>query len=301
MNPGSQACVGNPGDLVVTSHVALLVLVLGIAGILLVYQLLRLIGARRPWRRSAGVPPGTIRARGAGRRRTLVPMSLVWIAVTALVAGIGFAVADRVAGQGVLFEVRGFQSTYLALLLAIPLGLVAAFVLTARDARRFTAGTIFAIVVAFLVLYPNISALPLPSIVVNAYQGLLPTYLYPFQFPVNTDPAAPGSEALLARTRDAVHRALGHLSRGRLRGLGVADRPDGPLVTGRRHVARRRRGVGEAEARVAAQQRAATNPASADGRELLGGAAEVRGDGGISAVKCSGSAPAAASRRITKP
>ena len=45
---------------------------------------------------------------------------------------------------------------------------------------------------AFLVLYPNISALPLPSIVVNAYQGLLPTYLYPFQFPVNTDPAAPG-------------------------------------------------------------------------------------------------------------
>jgi hypothetical protein len=27
---------------------------------------------------------------------------------------------------------------------------------------------------------------------VNAYQGLLPTYLYPFQFPVNTDPAAPG-------------------------------------------------------------------------------------------------------------
>ena len=40
-------------------------------------------------------------------------------------------------------------------------------------------------------IYPNISALPLPSAVVNAYQGLLPTYLYPFQFPVNTDPAAP--------------------------------------------------------------------------------------------------------------
>ena len=38
----------------------------------------------------------------------------------------------------------------------------------------------------FVVLYPNISALPLPSTLVNAYQGLLPTYLYAFQFAVNT-------------------------------------------------------------------------------------------------------------------
>ena len=49
-------------------------------------------------------------------------------------------------------------------------------------------------------LYPNISALPLPSAIVNAYQGLLPTYLYPFQFPVNTDPAAP-APPLFARIR----------------------------------------------------------------------------------------------------
>ena len=69
--------------------------------------------------------------------------------------------------------------------------LIAMFILAARDARRFVAGTGFAAVLAFLVTYPNISALPLPSAVVNAYQGLLPTYLYPFQFPVNTDPAAP--------------------------------------------------------------------------------------------------------------
>ena len=38
----------------------------------------------------------------------------------------------------------------------------------------------------FVVWYPNISALPLPSAFVNAYQGLLPTYLYAFQFPVRT-------------------------------------------------------------------------------------------------------------------
>ena len=124
--------------------------------------------------------------------RSGLPRGLAQIALTAVLAGIGIAVADRIAGTGVVFEVRGFQSTYLALLLGIPLVLIGAFIVTARDARRFVAGTVFAIVAAFLILYPNISALPLPSTVVNAYQGLLPTYLYPFQFPVNTDPAAAG-------------------------------------------------------------------------------------------------------------
>ena len=38
----------------------------------------------------------------------------------------------------------------------------------------------------FAILYPNISALPLPAAVVAAYQGILPTYLYAFQFPVST-------------------------------------------------------------------------------------------------------------------
>ena len=38
----------------------------------------------------------------------------------------------------------------------------------------------------FIVFYPNISALPLPSSILNAYQGLLPTYLYDFQFCVST-------------------------------------------------------------------------------------------------------------------
>ena len=38
----------------------------------------------------------------------------------------------------------------------------------------------------FAILYPNIAALPLPAAIVNAYQGILPTYLYAFQFPVST-------------------------------------------------------------------------------------------------------------------
>ena len=74
----------------------------------------------------------------------------------------------------------------IALIVAVPLGLVALQVVTARDARRFVAGLLAAVVAWFAILYPNISALPMPSSVVNAYQGLLPTYLYAFQFSVNT-------------------------------------------------------------------------------------------------------------------
>ncbi len=58
-------------------------------------------------------------------------------------------------------------------------------------------GVLAAAAVFFVVFYPNIAALPLPSTLFNAYQGLLPTWLYPFQFPVNTDaPAA--SQPLLS-------------------------------------------------------------------------------------------------------
>jgi hypothetical protein len=48
----------------------------------------------------------------------------------------------------------------------------------------------------FVLWYPNIAALPLPADLHNAYQGFLPTYLYPFQFSVNNTAAA--APALLA-------------------------------------------------------------------------------------------------------
>ncbi|MEO6207456.1 MAG: hypothetical protein ABIP77_05835, partial [Candidatus Limnocylindrales bacterium] len=186
VNPGSQACVGNPGDIVVTARVAALVIVLGIAVVLLVWQLLRL---GRPDSRDDDGGGGA----GGGRgRRSVERGQLIQLGLTAFFAAVAIGFVGQMAGEQVVFQVLGFQSTYLALLIGIPLFLIALFALTARDSRRFVAGTLFAIVIAFIVIYPNISALPLPSTVVNAYQGLLPTYLYPFQFPVNTDPAAPG-------------------------------------------------------------------------------------------------------------
>jgi hypothetical protein len=73
-----------------------------------------------------------------------------------------------------------------AMILSIPAVLIALFVATARDARRFVVGAVVAVIGWFVVVYPNISALPLPTSIANVYQGVLPTYLYAFQFPVNT-------------------------------------------------------------------------------------------------------------------
>jgi hypothetical protein len=185
VNPGSLACVGNPGDLVVTARVLGLVLVMGVAVVALLYQLVQL---QRVSRSAVNTGErGAVLGMGADDRR-----QLVLLLITGVGAWIGIVLANALLDETVVYEARGFQSSYVALLVAIPLALIAAFVVTARDARRFAMGIAFAALMAFLVLYPNISALPLPSTIVNAYQGLLPTYLYPFQFPVNTDPAAPG-------------------------------------------------------------------------------------------------------------
>ena len=66
------------------------------------------------------------------------------------------------------------------------LAALAVIVATARDARRFVAGVLAAVVAEFVVFYPNLSALPLPAAFATSYQGVLPTYVYPFQFPVST-------------------------------------------------------------------------------------------------------------------
>jgi hypothetical protein len=69
---------------------------------------------------------------------------------------------------------------------ALPLAYLGLQIFASRDARRYVVGLVVATVGWFVILYPNISALPLPSAVVAAYQGILPTYLYAFQFPVST-------------------------------------------------------------------------------------------------------------------
>ncbi|HSK51752.1 MAG TPA: phospholipid carrier-dependent glycosyltransferase, partial [Clostridia bacterium] len=185
VNPGSRACPAVIPDLVLTARTAGLAAVVGLS----VLAFLLVIGGRlllpRPqWAR--GAPP--------------------WLEL-ALVGGLtvlGSVLVARIPDTPI-FQQSGIPVEPIAALVLIPLGYLALQVLAARDARRFVGGIVIAAVVMFLVFYPNISALPLPSTMVNAYQGLLPTYLYDFQFPVNefsrnveTTFASPLMVALLA-------------------------------------------------------------------------------------------------------
>jgi hypothetical protein len=170
-SPGSQACVASPpGEIVLTARTAGLIIVMGVAIVAIVWQLLRLD------RQRAEGPAA--RAPGLG--------SLV---LTAVLSALAIVVVARFLGETVLFSVAGFSPEILALGLLVPLGFAAWLILTARDARRFVAGFIYVAVMWALIWYPNISGLAMPSAFYNAYQGFLPTYLYPFQFPVNMDPA----------------------------------------------------------------------------------------------------------------
>ncbi len=167
VNAGSQACNGNPGNLVVTPSAAALV-----TGILvIVIVLVRLL---------------LVLGRPAADGRAQEPRNLVPLGLAAAVGAAALVLAWLLPSTDPLLSIPGLIPEVIALVVAIPLGLVALQVVTARDGRRFVAGLLTASAAWLVILYPNISALPLPAAMVNAYQGLLPTYIYAFQFSVNT-------------------------------------------------------------------------------------------------------------------
>ena len=163
VDKGSQACNGNPGNLVVTPSVGALVLVLLVGGALLVWQLVKL---SRP--RPDGRP---LEARDA---QSLLATGIVVVALALL--------TRLLPADGALFSISGISPEPIAILGLALTGLIASQIVTARDARRFVGGLVAAIAVNFVLLYPDISGLPLPSSLLPWYQGVLPTYLYPFQF-----------------------------------------------------------------------------------------------------------------------
>jgi hypothetical protein len=167
VNKGSAACNGNPGNLVVTPSAA----AMAIVGIVTVVMLVRLL-----------VTLGRPRLDG----RPLGWADLLPLVATAIAGGALLALSRVLPSTDPLFSLPGIVPELIALLVAVPLLLVALQVVTARDSRRFVAGLVAAVGIWFVILYPNIAALPLPATLVNAYQGLLPTYLYAFQFSVNT-------------------------------------------------------------------------------------------------------------------
>jgi hypothetical protein len=168
VNPGSQACPAVIPEFVLTVRTAVLLGVVAIAALTL---------GRGVWNLGRPQDGGDGAAGSTASIRSLV--------ITGVAVGLAFAGASLLPDSRILTWPR-IPVEPIALLALLPLAYLAAQVLAARDARRFVVGLGVAAVAWFVIWYPNISALPLPSTVVNAYQGVIPTYLYAFQFPVNT-------------------------------------------------------------------------------------------------------------------
>jgi len=167
VNPTSQACPALIPNFTVTARSGALGLVVGVGLIVILLRFLEFD------RRSTGTSGGDL----TGAFGSLI--------------GAGLAVVGGLIVAALLPETPVISSTSIpvepiALIIGMPLAYLALQVLAATDPQRFAAGLVVAAVGWFLVLYPNIAALPLPAAIVNAYQGILPTYLYAFQFPVST-------------------------------------------------------------------------------------------------------------------
>ncbi len=172
-NPGSQACTQAAAlPITLTQQAVGLILVIAVAGGALVWQLLRMDRAVR---------------RGATSDESHRAVVRIWLTIVGGIAALAAAAVLLPATP--LVETSSIPGELLALLLLGVLGPLAWVAWRATSPRRFAVGVVLAAGFVFVLFYPNIAGLPLPGAVYNWYQGLLPTWLYPFQFPVNTDPA----------------------------------------------------------------------------------------------------------------
>jgi hypothetical protein len=173
VNPGSQACPTVIPDFVLTARALAIAVVVGLAVLIVVIQFIRLDRSRLD------------SADGSSQLWPLIGTSIG--AILALV------LASALFGDIPIVSLQAIPVEPIALIVGVPLAALAVIVATARDARRFVAGVLAAVVAEFVVFYPNLSALPLPAAFATTYQGVLPTYVYPFQFPVSTvDRNGPG-------------------------------------------------------------------------------------------------------------
>ncbi|MGZ3586466.1 MAG: phospholipid carrier-dependent glycosyltransferase [Candidatus Limnocylindrales bacterium] len=177
--PSSQVCGYVSLPFVLTERIAAVALILAVGGGIFLWQLRILLREGRldlaRGRPAAGPPGGTL-----------------WLGVTAAATLVALILAVGRFGETPLLSVPlGSAGPYLfALLTLVPLAAVAYFVLLARDPRRFALGLVGAMTIWFVIFYPDISGLPIPTGLKNLFQVLpLPTYSYDFQFAVNTDPA----------------------------------------------------------------------------------------------------------------
>ncbi|HXX61121.1 MAG TPA: phospholipid carrier-dependent glycosyltransferase [Candidatus Sulfotelmatobacter sp.] len=178
--PNSQVCGFVSMPFVLTERVAASGIVLLVGGAILVWQV-RLVLADRAFAADDQRPGG------GGFLRSGAP----WLVITAAALLAALALAQtRFGDQALISAPLGALGPYaFAVIGTVPLAVAAWFVLTMRDPRRFVIGILGAATLWFVIFYADISGLPIPTGLKNIFQVLpLPTYVYDFQFAVNTDP-----------------------------------------------------------------------------------------------------------------
>ena len=166
---GNTACGTSTGDVRIDVRIFLIGVVLVAALAALALVLMRL--ERR-------------QARGEEDRAWALQL-LVPVAI----AGVLLLWLGQNAPKDTLFE-AALPSDLIILVMLPILAALAAIALNAENPRRFVLGVCSMAVVAFVALYPNLSALPMPQAIIGIYNGLLPTWLYGFQFSVNQQVSA---------------------------------------------------------------------------------------------------------------
>ena len=148
------------------------------------------------------------------------PEEIVWMAALVLT---GLATLGGVIAAFLLLDTGSpvslaLSSDILAIMGLVVLAVPAWLVMRARDARRYVLAVLAIAVLWFVVWYPNISGLPLPSEFAALYQGILPTWNWDFQFAVNTDIASD------AAAIDLSTFVIGGVTAAFVVGVGVAAR-----------------------------------------------------------------------------
>ncbi|HXG25896.1 MAG TPA: phospholipid carrier-dependent glycosyltransferase [Candidatus Binatia bacterium] len=193
VRPGSRACPTLIPEVEVSPRAVALAIIMGVGVLLLLRELLAVTEEDEP-----AELRDELEARGWRGALARIGLGGRW--ATAAVIAVGTIGASLLTNLLLVdvegFPIEGIPVEPIALVGLLALSPVAAYVATARDARRFVGGAIAAMVFWFVLWYPNISGLPLPADQHNAYQGFLPTYIYDFQFAVNNKAAA--APALLA-------------------------------------------------------------------------------------------------------
>jgi Gpi18-like mannosyltransferase len=127
-----------------------------------------------------------VRLAQGGLAALILAAPLLW-AVTPLMCSVAGVLDVYAESQVCLSSGLATPGPVIGALLLIPAAYVAWSLRQIRDPRRLFRWSLGAIAIVALVWYPNWSALPLPTGVHNAYQGVFPTWTWSFQFGVTLE------------------------------------------------------------------------------------------------------------------